>query len=152
MSAPLAALSGLAWVYEQIETRLLAMPAPTPKLIDRIDPLNANPEHIAHMGIAVEIPSTENRGEYRDDDYALAHDTVSVSLTYRIRPHEQRNSRREAIQLEERIRAWLVAGSWMRDMRLSYVGTPTRSPHPKSSEFYLIVQTFRTARDAALGD
>ena len=150
MSAPLPALLGLAWVYDQFEARLAAAPVEL-KMIDRIDPANANPEHIAHRGCVVDIPSTGNSGAYRDTDYALVIDDVRVSLTYRIRPAEQRASRGEAIALEEHIRAWLTDCRWGRDLRVAYAGTPVRGPHPKSAEFYLITQQFATLRDATLG-
>lgn len=151
MSAPSASLLGLSWVYQEFEDRLTEASHLGLKLIDRVDPLNANPEHIAHKGIAVDIPSTDNTGDYRDIDNALVADTVMVSTTYRVRPHEQRTSRREAIDLEEQIRAWLLDSAWQRDLHPSYVRTTFRGPHPKSAEFFLITQQFTTRREAALG-
>jgi hypothetical protein len=141
---------GLAWVFEQFENALTESTLGL-KLPDRIDPANADPAHLAHRGIAVQIPSTDNTGLYRDDSFALASDRVEVALTYRVRPQEQRASRREAITLEEQIREVLVSESWQRDLHVSYVGTSQRGPHPNSSEWFLITQVFATRRDAQLG-
>ena len=153
--------AGLADVLREVEDRLSALTGTigsddTPvtidlNLMDRIDVAAATTEHLAHQGIAVRILGSRNLEKYRDDAYARVADSVEVALTYRVRPSAQRNSRDEAIRLEERIRAHLVEHSWGRIVRLAYKGVTYRGAHPKSSEFYLIAQSFETERDAELG-
>jgi len=143
-------VGGLSWVYEQIEDRLTSGPLAL-KLIDSIDPANGSPMHISHRGVAVTIPTTTNTGLYRDDTFALASDRVEVSVSYQVRPEEQRASRREAIVLEEQVRVLLTDEAYQRDLHLAYDSTSFRGPHPQTSEFYLITQVFTTKRDAALG-
>lgn len=153
MSAPLS-LMGLAWVLREFETRLTTGVGSNLglQIIDRIDIPNASPAQIAHKGVGVGIFGTTNTHQYRDATYARVEDTVTVTLTYRIRPQDQRTSRDEAIRLEEQIRAILCDGTWLRDTEIRYAGTSVRGPHPKSADFFLIVQLFTTARDAALGE
>lgn len=120
-------------------------------VMDRVDVAGATSDALAHRGIAVLPTSSRNTGEYRDVALARVEDQFSVALLYRIRPKDQRASRDEALTLEEQIRMRLTDSIWMRGARIVYLGTPTRGPHPKSAEWYLIAQTFTAQRDALLG-
>ena len=143
----------LADLVRQVEARLLDSGGQAGLglvLLDRVDVSAAAPEALAHKGIGVQAPQTENSGEYRDQGLARVEDRLQVTLAYRVRPKAQKASRDEALDLEEQIRIRLTDDIALREMRIHYLGS-TRGPHPKSSEWYVITQAFSAQRDALLG-
>ncbi len=126
-----------------IEARIATVPGV--QLIDRLEP-GAQDQANAHGGVIVNLLSSAVAGVYRHQNAARVVDTVRVSLSWQIRPDDQKTSRDEALAVARQIRIALTTLSWNR--RTAYAGT-TRTA---AKGWYLIAQTYEISRDAALGD
>lgn len=101
-------------------------------------------------GFCVRVPRSVNRGESRELDYAVSADTIEVQTGYRMRHTQRRESRDEALVLEEQIRVAVTSlqGPWAE--HLVWGGTD-RALFPGDSQWLIITQRFTGRRDAALG-
>jgi len=119
--------------------------------VDRVSLWQSQPRQLAHKAIAVTLPETVIPGPALARTDLPARDTLDVQCVYRIRPHQQQSSVDEALDLESQIIQRLTTNSGQ-FYRLDYLRT-RRSPHPQTSEYYLLRMTFRVyARQILLGE
>lgn len=105
---------------------------------------------LLHRGVSVNVPAqTQNTGLYRDATMCRVEDRISITLTYVVRPDEQRACRAEALVLEEQVRC-LLTGTPLLPYRLRYLGASNRRT-VGGAEWIVITQDFAAQRDAALG-
>lgn len=120
-------------------------------VLDRLGQLvTCTPAPELHRGVTVYSTQTSNTNQYRDDGLARVRDSVVVEHGYLIAPTAQRESRDEALVLEEQIRALLTGLVVMGNTRPRYAST-TRRQHPQDATLWITAQTFTIDRDAILG-
>lgn len=136
-----------AWdVVDAFEERLGQDKGLNLNLLDHYPTPKSSPQHLAHRGVGVIRPRTRNTGEYRDRELTRAADLVEVTLTFRMRPKDQRGSRREAQQLAAAMRAMLATHMWRAELGIGW-DDENEFLHT-SGDWLLIIQRYTTSRDA----
>jgi hypothetical protein len=121
-------------------------------VLDRIGELvRCRPATLLHRGVSVQPTTTTNTGQYRDLTLARVQDRFTIEMAYRITPGGQRDSRDEALVLEEQIRKLLTGLIPGLATPVKYVGTPNRRLHPADQGWWITTMTYTTDRDAVLG-
>lgn len=139
-------------LLEAVEDRLTGSGAGLSlTLSKRIELHAAEPKQLAHRLCAVSMPSTRNEPRSsRQRGWTVVGDEVLVEVTYRVNPHEQRDSRGDAIELEQSIIERMTGYSSDWHHQVVYVRS-RRGPHPSTPEYYLLQVEFNVRRQAALG-
>ncbi len=141
-----AVIFHIADIVNEFETRLAESPFEL-VIPDRIVMPGGTQTGLAHRGISVLWKGNANLNGYRDQRLAQTEDVIEVTLTYRVSPKDQRESRSGAYTLAEQIRAYLTDRVWLADLHVTY-----RDAAPEHrAEWFVIPQTFTLSRDAALG-
>lgn len=140
----------LETVIEAIEARLVADAALGLVFVDRLLQPQGSPKTLAHQGVWITLGGTSNQGGRRQRVDTEMEDTLSVGLSVRISPHEQRASRRAAVALETAIRKQLTHYPWAAPLgfEVTYEGTGSRGV---DGEYYVIDQAFTITRVGELG-
>ena len=136
-----------AWdVVEAFEDRLSQDSGLELNLLDHYPSPKSSPQHLAHRGFGVTRPRTRNTGEFRDRELIRAEDLLEVALAFRLRPKDQRASRREAQQLAAGMRGLLSTHMWRAEFGVTWEDE-TELLH-SSGDWLFITQRYTTARDA----
>lgn len=141
----MAALA-IATLIADIETRIAASVPTAQVLSDRVDSLDAHPEHLQHLGVAVVPPfSEENTGQLGGRFYEQRRYTVTIQAAYRqpAEPTDRKNARADAFAFFDSISTCLsgvsgwarirdgehndtqilsVGGCWLATMTVEFVG------------------------------
>lgn len=117
------------------------------QVIDRLE-VTAQDTANAHGGVIVNAPSTDvldGAAGYRQQDITRVTDTITVALSWHLKPNGQKTSRDEAIGKARQIRKALTTLTWNR--RTRFIG----EERAVSKGWYLITQTYEFDRTAVLG-
>ena len=138
-------------VIDAIEARLVADATLALTFVDRLIQPEGTPKRLAHQGVWITLGSTANLGERRQRHESRMEDSITVGLSYRINPHDQRASRRAAVALETSIRQQMTHYPWSAPLGfvIAYEGTTSRGV---DGEYYLIEQDFSIDRLGGLGE
>lgn len=119
------------------------------RLLDVLD-LTHHTDDNLDRGFCVMVPSSVNRQESRENDLTVSGDTFEVQVGYRMRHTQRRESRAEAMVLEEQIRAIVTSRRADWPTHLVWAGTQ-RQLAAADPQWYIITQRFTGRRYAALG-
>ena len=140
-------------VLQAIRTRLEAQITGI-HVTDQIDAITADPNRLAHKGVALLRVGDDVAEEYTTRLRGLVRvvDTVQVQTAWRVDPRDQLTSRDDCLARGRAIREALT-GSWGDGdtRRATYAGSDGPSRHPASAEWLVLVQTFEFSRFASLG-
>ena len=130
-----------------VEAALVAAPSLGVSLIDGREGITSATR--AHHGVFVRRESTDNLDLYRDQDIARVEDEITVDLTYRVTPKNQRTSRDAALAVEEAIINRLTeASTALASYHPRYIGSQIGTP---SGEWQTVSITFALTRDQQVG-
>jgi hypothetical protein len=136
-----------------IKTRLEAQIAGI-HVTDQIDAITADPNALAHKGVALLRVGDTVADEYPTRRRGLIRvvDTIQVQTAWRVDPRDQITSRDDCLARGRAIREALT-GTWgdVDTRRAVYAGSEGPARHPASAEWLVLVQTFEFSRFASLG-